>query len=78
MEDSVAKGSGQGSQAARIVFGVALAASAVLMLHYRLQVGFIFDDLLFLRDRSFGGVDSLLEPHNGNIVVLQAAFYRAS
>lgn len=64
------------ARAARILFGVALLASAALLLHYRLDIGFVADDWAFLRDRSLGGLDSLLIPENENIVILQAAVYR--
>ena len=59
------------ARAARILFGVALLASAALLLHYRLDIGFVADDWAFLRDRSLGGLDSLLIPENENIVILQ-------
>ena len=64
-------------RAARVVFAGALLASAILLLYYRLKVGFLADDLVFLRERAIGGIDTLLEPHNENIVVLQVVIYRA-
>jgi hypothetical protein len=76
MGDSTLAANGERNGPARLVLAVAVLLSAALLLHYRLQVGFIFDDLLFLKERGIGGFDSLLEPHNGNVVALQAAFYR--
>lgn len=64
--------------AARIVLGVALAAAAVLLFYCRHRLGFLADDLIFLNERSLGGIGDLLDPHNEHIVILQAALYRLS
>lgn len=78
MVDSRASDRSLTEWAPRIVFAFALLASAALLFHYRLKIGFVADDLVFLRDRGIGGIDSMLAPHGENIVVLQAMLYRAT
>lgn len=55
---------------------MALVAAAGLLLHYKLQIGLVGDDYVFLGNRGVGGPSTLLAPHSENIVVLQAALYR--
>ncbi len=59
---------------------VLCSASAVLVVVLGMQLSFFNDDWYFLLQRpgleSGGGLDALLAPHNGNIVVLLAGLYK--
>jgi hypothetical protein len=56
------------------------AAGALLVVALQMRLTFFNDDWWFLLQRpgleSHGGLDTLLAPHNGNIVVLLAASYK--
>lgn len=56
---------------------VALASAAALLLLYAgRHLGFFFDEWNFVLDRRSGGIDALLQPHNGHFVFLPAVIYR--
>lgn len=58
------------------LFGALIAASAVLMLHYRSQLNFMLDDWAFVIYRAEGTPADFLNPHNEHIVVLPVAIYK--
>ncbi len=60
------------------VFAALVAASAALLLHYRLRLGFVFDDWSFIIGRETGGVGDYLNPHNEHISVIPVAMFKLS
>lgn len=76
MGGTTAKPGSSLDRVAQVLFAVAVLASTGLLLHYKLSLGLVADDLVFLHERGIGGLSTLLEPHGENIVVLQAALYR--
>jgi hypothetical protein len=69
------------SRAERIIGAVGLAVLAVGAARYLDSLGhgriFFFDEWDFVLDRHDGGLDSLLQPHNGHLSLVPAALYRA-
>jgi len=67
--------------AARWLLALLCLSSAALLVVLGSRLSFFNDDWWFLLQRpgleSHGGLDTVLAPHNGNLVVLQAALYKA-
>jgi hypothetical protein len=73
--------SGSGVPLERLLLAMLCTAAGLLVVVLRSRLTFFNDDWYFVLQRpgleSHGGLDTLLAPHNGNIVVLQAAMYKA-
>ncbi|MBV9004666.1 MAG: hypothetical protein JO181_08405, partial [Solirubrobacterales bacterium] len=71
----------RGVRSERLVLAGLCTAGALLVVVLRTKLTFFNDDWYFLLQRpgieSHAGLDTLLAPHNGNIVVLLAVMYRA-
>ncbi len=65
----------------RLLLALVCTAGGLLVVVLRSRLTFFNDDWYFLLQRpgleSHGGLDTLLAPHNGNIVVLLALMYKA-
>src|ERR1700730_19028524 len=65
----------------KLLLALVCAAGGLLVFVLQSQLTFFNDDWYFLLQRpgleSHGGLDTVLAPHNGNIVVLQAVMYKA-
>jgi hypothetical protein len=65
----------------KLLLALVCAAGGLLVVVLQSQLTFFNDDWYFLLQRpgleSHGGLDTVLAPHNGNIVVLQAVMYKA-
>ncbi len=73
--------SGSGVASERLLLALLCSAGGLLVVVLRSRLTFFNDDWYFLLQRpgleSHGGLDTLLAPHNGNIVVLLAVMYKA-
>ncbi len=69
-----------GVRSERLLLAFVCIAGGLLVVVLRSRLTFFNDDWYFLLQRpgveSHGGLDTLLAPHNGNIVVLTAAMYK--
>ncbi len=75
LTDSV--GPARRRQAALILLGIAVAASATLLLVIGSRLTFFYDDWEFLIYRRGFDVSAFLDPHNEHIVLIPVAIYKA-
>src|SRR4051812_1560215 len=64
------------ARAATILVIVAAIGCAALLLYLGRDRTFFFDEWNWVQDRSFGGVKTLLEPHNEHVSIFPGAIYR--
>lgn len=60
-----------------VAFAVLAAIAGAVLLYVGRSTTFYYDDWSFLLGRRGGGVDALLEPHNGHLSALPVAAYKA-